>query len=223
MAPEKFFDYLEGKLPADEREGLERALIADPELQKEFVAARQIHRTLERSPEESAALARAGSRGRHLAAAFAVLVALNVGIGLYFIFRSAGPPPEMHRAQLEAMRQQVERSVKQAAAANFSPPRIAAPPIVLTIPAEKQEAVAKAIISAAEQAGGSGTKELPDEKGERIFVLVPAAREPEFRQSLSAFGASPSPAEAAASPSPASPNEPVHLEIVLSRPLRDGQ
>ena len=222
MAPEKFFDYLEGKLPADERERLERALIADPELQKEFVAARQIHRTLERSPEESAALARAGSRGRQLAAAFAVLVALNVGIGLYFIFRSAQPSPETQQAQLEAIRQQVERSVRHAAAANFSPPKIAAPPILLTIPVEKQDAVAKAIISAAEQVGGSGTKELPNDKGARVFVLVPAGREQEFRQTLSAFGAPPPP-EAAASPSPAAPNEPVHLEIVLSSPPRTGQ
>ena len=72
MTPEKFFDYLEGKLPPVERERLERALISDPELQRQFVAARQIHRSLGRPPDESAATTRAGSRGRQLAAAFAV-------------------------------------------------------------------------------------------------------------------------------------------------------
>jgi len=65
MTPEKFFDYLEGKLPPAERERLERALISDPELQRQFVAARQIHRSLERPSDEPAAITRAGSRGRH--------------------------------------------------------------------------------------------------------------------------------------------------------------
>src|SRR2546430_2094359 len=55
MTPEKFFDYLEGKLPPAEKERLERALIADPELQREFVAARQIHRGLQRPADETAA------------------------------------------------------------------------------------------------------------------------------------------------------------------------
>ena len=69
MTPEKFFDYLEGKLPPDERERLERALIANPELQQEFVAARQIHRSLQRPADETAAvtrgrLARATTRRR---------------------------------------------------------------------------------------------------------------------------------------------------------------
>ena len=36
MTPEKFFDYLEGKLPPAERERLERALISNPELQRQF-------------------------------------------------------------------------------------------------------------------------------------------------------------------------------------------
>ena len=99
MTPEKFFDYLEGKLPPAEKERLERALIADPELQQQFVAARQIHRGLERPPDESAATTRAGSRGRQLAAAFAVLVAMNVGLGLIYIFRSNKPSAALRKAQ----------------------------------------------------------------------------------------------------------------------------
>ena len=216
MTPEKFFDYLEGKLPDSEREALERALITDPELQKQFVAARQIHRSLDRSPEETGAIARAGARGRMIAAAFAVLVALNVGIGLYFIFRSAKPAPEGEQAQVQAIRQQVERSLAKAATATFTPPTIAAEPVLLTVPATQQNDVARTIIAAAEKAGGSATKGLAEDNRTRVFVLVPASAEAEFRKTLSAFGAA---APTATPSSPASPNEPVHLEVVLSPSL----
>ena len=220
MTPEKFFDYLEGKLPPPEREQLERALIADSELQKQFVAARQIHRRLERSPNESDEVIQPTARGPLLAAAFALLVVLNVAIGLYFIFRSGGPSPEVQQARVRAIRQQVEKSLEQAAATTFPPPAIAPQPVLLTIPAEKQNEVAKSIIGAAEKAGGSGTKDLPNENETRIFVLVPASAEADFRKTLGAFGASP-PASAASPP--ASPDQPVHLEIVLSRPPKTGE
>src|SRR5215475_13813998 len=102
MTPEKFYDYLEGKLPPPEREALEHALIHDPELQRQFVAARQIHRSLGRPPNESAtALAQAAARGRQVAAAFAVLVALNVAIGLYVIFPETKPSPAVEQAKQE--------------------------------------------------------------------------------------------------------------------------
>lgn len=214
MTPEKFFNYLEGKLPQPEREALERALIIDPELQKEFVAARQIHRGLGRPPEETARLARAGARGRQVAAAFAVLVLLNVGIGLYFIFRTAKPSPEVQKAQMEAIRRQVETSIEKAAAAAFTPPSIAPEPIQLIVPAEKEDEIVKAVIRGAEKAGGSGAKGLPNENGTSVFVIIPASEAPEFRRMLSEMGA-PSPSAAA---TPGSPAESVHLEIVLTRP-----
>src|SRR5438034_4704904 len=102
MTPEKFFDYLEGKLPSMEKEQLERALIADPELQREFVAARQIHRELKRSPNEQTSdpASRQGGRlGRQVAAAFAVLVAMNVFLGLFYIFRANQPSAQLRRAR----------------------------------------------------------------------------------------------------------------------------
>jgi hypothetical protein len=219
MKPERFFDYLEGKLPPEERADLERALIADPELQKQFVAARQIHRTLERSPEESAAIARAGVRGRRLAAAFAVLVALNVGIGLYFIFRSSKPLPEVRQAQEQALRARLQKALEKSAAASFTPPQIAPQPVLLTVAREKQDTVGQAIIAAAEEAGGSGTRGLPEENRTRIFVLVPASAEGAFREKLTEFGAPPPSGSAA---TPASPNEPVHLEVVLATPVKAG-
>jgi len=219
MTPEKFFDYLEGRLPPEERQHLEHALIHDPELQKQFVAARQIHRRLQEPAAASADAARSTARGPFVVAAFAVLVGVNVAIGLYFIFRSGGPSPEAKQAQVEAIRQQVEHSVQKAAEATFTPPTIAAPPIVLTIPAEKQDEIAKAIIAAAEKAGGSGTKGLPNDGENRVLVLVPASAEAQFRKTLTALGAPPTEATA---PSPSSPDQPIHLEIVLSRPRTTG-
>lgn len=214
MTPEKFFDYLEGKLPPPERERLERTLIADPELQKQFVAARQIHRGLERPADETAATTRAGSRGRQLAAAFAVLVAMNVALGLFYIFHETKPTDEVQKARTDALRHQLQSSLEKSAAAAFTPPTLGIEPVTITVPRDKQDEVARAIIAAASKAGGSGTKDLPNDTGVRVLVLVPASAETQFRQTLTTLGA---PVTAAA-PSPASPDEPVHLEVVLAHP-----
>jgi hypothetical protein len=216
MTPEKFFDYLEGKLPPPERERLERALIADPELQRQFVAARQIHRNLQRPVGESSATTRAGSRGRQLAAAFAVLVAMNVALGLFYIFHTAGPPKEMQKERETALRQQLQSSLEKSAAVAFTPPTLGIEPVTLSVPPEKQDAVAQKIIAAATQAGGSGTKGLPDEDEFKVLVLIPASAEAQFRQRLHALGG-PAPASSA-TPNPSLPHETMHLEIVLSRP-----
>ncbi len=212
MTPEKFFDYLEGKLPPAEKERLERALIADPELQREFVSARQIHRSLERPADESAATTRAGSRGRQLAAAFAVLVVMNVALGLFYIFRSNLPTPEVQKAREEALRHQLQSSLEKSAAATFTPPTLGLAPISINVPREKQNEVAAVIVAAATKAGGSGTKDLPNDNGVKVLVLVPGSAEREFRHTLTTLGA---PVTAS---SDAAPNEPVNLEVVLANP-----
>jgi len=212
MTPEKFFDYLEGKLPAAEREDFERALISDPDLQREFVTARKIHRGMQRPADETAATTRAGSRGRQLIAAFAVLIALNVAIGLFFIFRSNQPPPEVERARVEALRRQLQTSLEKSAAATFSPPTIGMERVSLTIPRAGQEAAAKTLIEAAAKAGGSATKGLPNDDGFNVLVLIPASAAPAFRDTLTRLGAKLPPAAAG------SPNEMTHLEVVLSSP-----
>ncbi len=212
MTPEKFFDYLEGKLPPPERERLERALIADPELQQQFVAARQIHRSMERPADESAATTRAGSRGRQLAAAFAVLVAMNVALGLFYIFHSNQPSPEVQKAREDTLRHQLQSSLEKSAAAAFTPPTLGLEPISITVPREKQDEAALAIIAAATKAGGSGTKDLPNENGVKVLVLVPGSAERQFRHTLITLGA---PVTAS---SDAAPNEPVNLEVVLTNP-----
>jgi len=212
MTPEKFFDYLEGKLPPHEKESLERALISDPELQREFVTARQIHRGMQRPADESAATTRAGSRGRQLIAAFAVLVALNVGIGLFFIFRSNKPPPEVERARVEVLRHQLQSALEKSAAAAFTPPTIGMVQVVLAIPRAEQEAAAHTIIDAATKAGGSATKGLPNDNGFNVLVLIPGSGESAFRDTLARLGAKSLP------PPATSPDEMIHLEVVLSSP-----
>ncbi len=219
MTPEKFFDYLEGKLPPAEKERLERALISDPELQRQLVTAREIHRGLQRLPNEqtdSAAIRRAGRRGPQLAAAVALLVALNVGIGLFFIFRNGGPPEQYRREKQNSLRAPLERAVEQAASTAFTPPTIGPEQIVLKTGHANQEALATSIIAAAQKAGGSGIKTLPNEKGVNVLVDLPAAREADFRAALTALGA-PSPPPTL-SISSGSPNDIVHLEIVISAP-----
>ncbi len=213
MTPEKFFDYLEGKLPPAEKERLERALITDPELQQEFSRVREIHRGLERSPEEIASTTRAGNRGRQLAAAFAVLVAMNVALGLIYIFKTNQPNEQVRAAQKEALRHQLQSSVEKAAAASFTVPPIGMEKITLRIPPTQQDAVAEKIIAAASQAGGSAVKGLPDDHGVSVLADLPGATVAGFRETLATLGnLSPAPP---ASPAP-SPDETVHLEIVLA-------
>ena len=214
MTPEKFYDYLEGKLPDIEREELERALIHDPELQRQFVAARQIHRAVGRPAAESGpTMADAGRRGRQVAAAFAVLVLMNVALGLIYIFRANKPSAEMEQARTEALRQQLQSSLEKSAAATFTPPTIGMDKVVLRIPRAQQEAAAKRIIDAAADAGGSATKGLPNDNGFNVLVLIPGSGEAGFRDALTHLGAlAPPPPPVAA----ASPNEMIHLEIILS-------
>jgi hypothetical protein len=142
MTPEKFFDYLEGKLSPTEKERLERALISDPELQRQFVSARQIHRGMQRPEGESAATARAGARGRQLAVAFAILVAMNVALGLIYIFRANKPSEQVQKAREEALRHQLQSSVEKSAAAAFIPPTIGMERVAIATPREKQDDVA---------------------------------------------------------------------------------
>ncbi len=214
MTPEKFFDYLEGKLSPEEREDLERALISDPELQRQFVAARRIHRSANQPPNEAAAVTKAASRGRLVAAAFAVLVLLNVGIGLYFIFRQAKPPEEYEREKRKALLAQIEKSVNQVAAANMSTPRLGPEEIQLTASAAEKEKVVATVIAAAERVGGSATRDLPNDKFVRLLVDLPASRAWEFRAALAPLGA------VLTTPAPPSPtsntNETERMEVVIT-------
>src|ERR1700737_2503185 len=127
MNPEKLFAYLDGNLSDAERAEIEERLGSDAQLQREFAIAKEIH-----------ARARGGSRevllqdeisiadrGRKIAlrigVAAIILVALNVGIGLFFIARHERANP--NRKLLETqMREQLTKSLDQAARAALTPP-----------------------------------------------------------------------------------------------------
>src|SRR5436190_11801164 len=126
MNPDKLFDYLEGKLPAGERAELEARIISDVQLQRELAVARQIRSGM-RGDSREVLLPETDvtEHGRKMAlrvgAAFIVLMAVNVGVGLWLIARHESKDP--NRSRLEAQtRQQITRSLEQAARAALTPP-----------------------------------------------------------------------------------------------------
>ena len=105
MNPDKLFDYLEGNLPPAERAALEEQLISDKQLQRELAVARQIHANMRGDSREVLLLPTQDvtEQGRKMAlrvgAAFIVLMAVNVGIGLWLIARHETKNP--NRSLLE--------------------------------------------------------------------------------------------------------------------------
>src|SRR5206468_7222379 len=125
MNPDKLFDYLEGNLSAAERAALEEQLISDKQLQRELAVARQIHAGMRGDSREVLTPAQdvITEQGRKMAlrvgAAFIVLMAVNVGIGLWLIARHETKNP--NRSLLEKqMREQIADSLEHAAT-TFTP------------------------------------------------------------------------------------------------------
>src|SRR5437762_10265470 len=106
MNPDKLFDYLEGRLSSTERAVLEERLMSDKQLQREFAVARQIHAGMRGESREVVLPAPpdGSEQGRKMAirigVAFMVLMVVNVGIGLWFIFRHESKNP--NRPLIEA-------------------------------------------------------------------------------------------------------------------------
>jgi len=125
-------------------------------------------------------------QGRRMAlrvgAAFIVLMAVNVGIGLWLIARHETNNP--NRALLETqMRQQIANSLEHAAA-TFTPAPLGV--VEITVPAApgKMDVVADEVVTIATRFGGSATKGLPDRGRLSVLVDVPSNREPEFRAAI---------------------------------------
>jgi hypothetical protein len=187
MNPDKLFDYLEGRLSSKERAALEEQLMADKQLQREFAMARQIHAGMRGESREvvfPAPPPEVPEQGRKMAirigVAFMVLMFVNVGIGLYFIFRHESNNP--NRPLLEAqMREQIAKSIERAEALTPAPNVLGVSEI--TIPAEtgKLNSVADRVVGIALELGGSATKGVPDAGRISILVDIPANRESEFR------------------------------------------
>lgn len=189
MNPDKLFDYLEGRLPAAERAALEQRLISDKQLQRELAVARQIHAGMRGDSREVLLPARPDitEQGRKMAlrvgAAFIVLMAVNVGIGLWLIARHETRNP--NRALLEKqMREQIANSLEHAAS-TFTPAPLGVREIMVPAATGKLETVADKVVTIATRFGGSATKGLPDQGRLSVLVDIPSNREAEFRMAIS--------------------------------------
>src|SRR6266478_1932411 len=206
MNPDKLFDYLEGRLPASERAALEKRLISDKQLQRELAVARQIHAGMLGDSREVLLSPRSDvtEQGRKMALrvgiAFIILMAVNVGFGLWLIARHETRNP--NRALLETqMREQIAKSIEHAAA-TLTPALDALGISEITIPAAtgKLDAVGDQVVAIASRLGGSAAKGLPDRGRLSVLVDLPSNRETEFRAAIASItgGAQGSPTSVAA-------------------------
>ena len=193
MNPDKLFDYLEGRLSTTERAALEEQLMSDKQLQREFAVARQIHAGMHGDSREVVLPAppEVPEQGRKMAirigVAFMVLMIVNVGIGLYFIFWHESKNP--NRPLLEAqMREQIAKSLERAAALTPAPNALGVTEITIPVQTGKLDAVADKVVATVSELGGSATKGVPDAGRLSILVDLPASRESEFRGAVASFG-----------------------------------
>lgn len=208
MNPDKLFDYLEGRLPVAERTALEERLMSDKQLQRELAVARQIHAGMRGDSREVLLPPRSDvtEQGRKMAlrvgTAFIVLMAVNVGIGLWLIARHETKNP--NRTLLEKqMREQIANSLEHAAA-TFTPAPLGVNEIMVPAATEKLETVADEVVVIATRFGGSATKGLADNGRLSVLVDLPSNRESEFRAAMSSIvgepPGSPTPGKAAQPP-----------------------
>src|SRR5205823_8063783 len=181
MNPDKLFDYLEGKLPAGERAELEARIISDVQLQRELAVARRIHAGM-RGDSREVLLPETDitERGRKMAlrvgAVFIVLMAVNVGVGLWIIARHETKNP--NRALLETqMRQQITKALEHAATTLTPVPSLGVGEITIPAATGKLDIVADEVVMIASQCGGSATKGLPDQHRLSVLVDLPSNRE----------------------------------------------
>ena len=207
MNPDKLFDYLDGRLSPRERAALEERLISDKQLQREFAVARQIHAGMQGDSREVVLPSQPDltEQGRKMAlrvgVAFIILMAVNVGFGLWLIVRHETRNP--NRALLETqMRQQIAKSLERAAA-TFTPAPLGVSEITVPVGTGKLDTVADEIVTIASRLGGSATKGLQDRDRLSVLADVPANQEQEFRAAIASIGG-----ETPASTAPATTAEP---------------
>jgi len=193
MNPDKLFNYLEGRLPAAERAALEERLISDKQLQRELAVARQIHAGMQGDSREVLLEARAEvtEQGRKMAlrvgAAFIILMAVNVGFGLWLIARHESNNPNRELLEKQ-MREQIAKSIQRAGTLTPAPNALGVSEITIPVTAGKLDAVGDQVIAIGSRLGGSATKGLPDQGRLSVLVDVPANRESEFRNVIAAMG-----------------------------------
>jgi len=181
-------------------------------LQREFAVARQIHAGMRGDSQEVVLPAPLdlSEQGRNMAirigVAFMVLILVNVGIGLWFIFRHESNNP--NRPLLEAqMREQIAKSIERAAALTPAPNVLGVTEITISAATGKMDSVANEVVTIAGRLGGSATKGLQDSNRLSVLVDVPSNRESEFRGTVASIqgGGSPESPAPIMSPEPGSP------------------
>ena len=210
MNPDKLFDYLDGRLPAAERAALEERLISDKQLQREFGVARQIHAGIRGNSREiilppSPDVSEQGHKmAIRIGVAFMVLMFVNVGIGLWFIFKHESSNP--NRPLLEAqMREQIAKSIERAATLTPAPNALGVSEITVPTGNGRLDAVADEVVAIVSRFGGTATKGVPDRGRVSVLVDVPTSRELDFRNALASIGGEISAPPAASSPERGSP------------------
>jgi hypothetical protein len=223
MNPEKLFDYLEGILPEQERAELERQLATDPQLQRELSIAREMHRRSRGAREvlgESDDLdipPSSGKLGQRLAAIFALLVLVNVLVGIAFIIgkKKSETQADIRTREL-AIRQQLTESLQRTAEKALPPPTLETNEIRLTASANDREAMATNVVMLATQCGGSAMKAPADDTGITVLADLPASREEEFRRAIAPLAQADS-----SSPAPrkekTTSNERVNIYVRITR------
>ena len=210
MNPDKLFDYLDGRLPAAERAAYEERLISDKQLQREFGVARQIHAGIRGDSREiilppSPDVSEQGHKmAIRIGVAFMVLMFVNVGIGLWFIFKHESSNP--NRPLLEAqMREQIAKSIERAATLTPAPNALGVSEITVPTGNGRLDAVADEVVAIVSRFGGTATKGVPDRGRVSVLVDVPTSRELDFRNALASIGGEISAPPAASSPERGSP------------------
>jgi hypothetical protein len=191
MNPDKLFNYLEGNLLPAERAALEEQLISDKQLQRELAVARQIHAGMRGNsrevllPPTQDVTEQGRKMALRLGVAFIVLMAVNVGIGLWLIARHETKNP--NRSLLETqMREKIAKSLEHAAA-TFTPAPLGVGELMVPAATGKLETVADEVVTIATRFGGSATKGLADQGRLSVLVDLPSSREPGFRAAISSI------------------------------------
>jgi hypothetical protein len=159
-----------------------------------------------------------------IGAAFMVLMFVNVGIGLWFIFRNESNNP--NRPLLEAqMREQIAKSIERAAPLTPAPNALGVTEITTPVEKGQLNATADKLVTIVSELGGSATKGVPDAGRLSILVDLPANREFEFRMAVASIrgrGSPESPVRAGSgepgSPTPANGEKKSFVVQIVEKP-----
>ncbi len=223
MSPSKLFDYLDGNLNDWERAQLEEQIAKDPHLQKELATARRIHsgmrgKSFEVIEEDPAQLQRGRILSLRVGIAFIVLIALNVGIGLFFIARHEANNPNQTLLQEQA-RQELAKSLQQASRSEMPPPTLSLGEFTIATEPGQLTQMSDQVAAIAKKLGATPRLGLPDEHHVDVLIDVPAAKEPELRQALGALPGAVMPSvEANESPAKDAPPSTMIVHVVQKSP-----